>query len=78
MVAGKFHGWIQRLALVVDPFLGNSLLTSLTGLGVIPGTPRGGFHMRPGWPYAQAWHPGCYFEDSSFLYISRVSPFGVS
>lgn len=34
ITAGKFHGWIQRLALV-DPFLGSPLLTSLSGLGVI-------------------------------------------
>lgn len=30
MVTGKFHGCIERPALVVDPFLGNPLLTSLT------------------------------------------------
>lgn len=78
MVARKFHGWIQRLALVLDPFLGNPLLNSLTGLGVTAGTPRVGFQVRPGLPYVQAWHLGCCFEDRSFLHINPVSPYSVS
>lgn len=47
MVARKFHGWILGLALVVDPFLGNPPLSSLTGLGVIIGTSRVNLQMRP-------------------------------
>lgn len=54
----KFHGCILRLALVRDPFLGNPLLTSWTGLGVIPGTPRAGFQVKLGLPCIQAWHLG--------------------
>lgn len=77
MVAGKFHGCIQRLALVVDPFLGNLLLTSLTGLHVIPGTPRAGFQVKSGLLCVQAWHLGCCFEYRSFLhtvFLRMVSP----
>lgn len=76
-VTGKFHGWIQRLALVVYPFLGNPFYTSLAGLGVIPDIPRAAFKVRPGLFSVQAWHLGCCFEDRS-LHINLVFPCVVS
>lgn len=43
IVTGKFHGWIQRLALVVDPFLGSPLFNFLVWAECDPGTPMAGF-----------------------------------
>lgn len=78
MVAGKFHGCIQRLALVVDSFLGNPLLTSLPGLRVIPGTPRAGFQLKLGLPCIQAWYLGVALKIGPscilILFLHMVSP----
>ena len=57
----------------LDPFLGNPLLTSLTGLCVTPGTPKVGFLVKSGLLCVQAWHLVSCFEDRSFLHFNPVS-----
>ena len=78
VVARKFRGRMQRLALAIDPFLGTPLLNSLTGLDMIAGTPGAGFQVSPALPNVPAWYLGCCFEDGPFLPVNPVSPNSVS